>query len=108
MRKLILARNSQMLTDFYRAMLARDMLWQIPLSVRQSVWLSVRLSQADMVSEWLNLWSRKQFAGTLSSFTMPEISAELRCGHPKRGRQLQVGGLKSAIGHSYYERLIGS
>jgi len=37
MRKLILARNSQMLTDFYRAMLARDMLWQIPLSVRQSV-----------------------------------------------------------------------
>jgi len=53
----------------------------------------VRPSEVGVLLRWLNLGSRKQ-RHTIAEglyFLMPKISAKFQLGHPKRGRQIEVG-----------------
>jgi len=63
------------------------------LSVRQSVRLSVPLSHTYFVTNPKNLpvIFYTTWKGNFSSFLMPKISAKFQRGHPRRGRQIEVG-----------------
>ena len=70
------------------AMLARYMLWFCVCVGHK--WVSTKMARCTITITVPHHSPRD------SSFLMPKISAKLNRGQPLRGRQIQVGGLKSA------------
>jgi len=84
-----------MIARFYRAMLCIRSTSHGPVSVCPSVCPT----QVGVLLKWLNVGSYKQrytIVQGVSSFLKPKISAKFNRGYPLRGRQMQVGGSKSA------------
>jgi len=73
--------------------------------------LSVRLSVRHKRALWLiQRTDRRYFyitrKGNHSGFLLPKISAKFQRGHPQRGRQREVGYVKTAIFDQYLARPI--
>ena len=71
---------------------ASAVLGVVILSVRPSVCLSVCHTRALwLIQRTYRRYFHATWKGNLSSFLMPKISAKFQRGHPRRGRQIEVG-----------------